>query len=616
MAINLIPHFLIVVAVFLGPTAAALPASPPLALAADAITLEGELGPFRKTITAEQVEEGLQLVTVRLEADAAATLEPLTLKLDFPSVDINGYWSSQQTLDHVNYYRSGFTSGASSAAPLLSYYSNRLENRITVAASDALNPIKFSCYLKEEDVRFYLSLELFTVKTAPRKDYSITLRVDTRATPYHRVLDDARRWWEAMPEYRPATVPEVARRPMYSTWYSYHQNLEADQLVRECRLARELGCHAVIVDDGWQTKDSNRGYAYTGDWRPERLTEMRDFVDRVHAEDLQVVLWYSLPFMGEEADNYERFEGKYLYHWAGQRTYVLDPRYPEVREYLLETYERALVDWNLDGFKLDFIGWFKAYGDTELTAEDGRDFASVAQATDHLMTQITERLTAIRPTVLLEFRQPYVGPIMRKYGNMFRGVDCPNNAAANRNEIANLRLLSGPTAVHSDMFIWRDEEPTPAAALQLLNILFSVPQLSVRLEEISPEHRTMVAHWLGYWNANRGVLLDGEFLPGNPGANYPSLTGIADGKQITALYETPLARVERPGLQTIDLVNATGGEVVYLDLTEDFSPTGDDCLVTVFDAAGEEVSQTQTHLAAGVHRFSAPRSGLVRIEAP
>lgn len=585
--------------------------SAPLALADGAVTLEGELGDFKKQLTLTEIADGLQLVTLKLTADKPSPLNELSLKFDFPSVDINGYWNSKQSLDKVNYYRSSFTSGASAAAPVLSFYNNRLQNRITFAVSDALNPIQFSCGVKEEDVRFYASLELFTVKTPPTTQYELQLRIDTRNAPYYAVLKDVAQWWESMPDYRPATVPDVARRPMYSTWYSYHQNLDAEKIVAECKLARKLGCYAVIVDDGWQTNDTSRGYAYTGDWQPERLTNMREFVDRVHAEDMRVVLWYSLPFMGEKANNYDRFKGKYLYHWDSQGTYVLDPRYPEVRQFMVDTYEKALVEWKLDGFKLDFIGWFKTYSDTELTATDGRDFASVAEATDHLMTEITSRLRKIRPDVLLEFRQPYVGPVMRKYGNMFRGVDCPNNAAANRNEIANLRLLSGDTAVHSDMFIWRDEEPTEAAALQILNILFSVPQISVRLDEISPVHRAMVRHWLGYWNDNREILLDGKFLPGNPGANYPSLSAVSEAKQITALYETQAAKQTAGEVTAFDVINATGEESLFVDLSQPW----ENCTITLVDATGKEIDQRIETLDRGIHRFQVPRSGMLTLRA-
>ena len=184
------------------------------------------------------------------------------------------------------------------------------------------------------------------------------MRIDTRPIPYHEAIDGVAKWWANMVEYKPADVPDIAKRPMYSTWYSYHQNITAKEMIEECKISKFLGCEAIIVDDGWQTLDSNRGYAFTGDWLPERVPEMKAFVDSVHAVGMKILLWYSLPFMGEKAKNYDRFKGKYLRFWDGQGTYVLDPRYPEVREFIIQTYEKALQDWNLDGFKLDFIGRF------------------------------------------------------------------------------------------------------------------------------------------------------------------------------------------------------------------------------------------------------------------
>lgn len=102
---------------------------------------------------------------------------------------------------------------------------------------------------------------------------------------------------------------------------------------------------------------------------------------------------------------------------------------------------------------------------------------------------------------------------MRKYGNMLRGVDCPNAGPVNRKEIVDLRLLADHTAVHSDMFIWHPDEPVESAALQIFNVIFSVPQVSVWLKEVSAEHREMIGYWMKYWRENRAVLLDGEFIP-------------------------------------------------------------------------------------------------------
>lgn len=63
--------------------------------------------------------------------------------------------------------------------------------------------------------------------------------------------------------------------------------------------------------------------------------------------------------------------------------------------------------------------------------------------TKPLMSEIMERLRAINPDVMIEFRQPYIGSLMRKYANMFRGTDCPNDAVSDRVRTLDLRFLSG-----------------------------------------------------------------------------------------------------------------------------------------------------------------------------
>ena len=42
-----------------------------------------------------------------------------------------------------------------------------------------------------------------------------------------------------------------------------------------------------------------------------------------------------------------------------QPWYVLDPRFPEVRQYLIDLYRSFITDYDMDGFKLDFIDSFQ-----------------------------------------------------------------------------------------------------------------------------------------------------------------------------------------------------------------------------------------------------------------
>ncbi|MBB6504574.1 hypothetical protein F4693_001547 [Sphingomonas endophytica] len=54
------------------------------------------------------------------------------------------------------------------------------------------------------------------------------------------------------------------------------------------------------------------------------------------------------------------------------------------------------------------------------------------------------------------------------------------------------------------------DEPSDTAALQSLDTLFAVPQVSMRLDSLSRAHTAMLMHYLAYWRANREVLLDGH----------------------------------------------------------------------------------------------------------
>ncbi len=592
-----------------GPPPAVL-AAPPVVLTKDDFRLEGKRGPFRADWTVEEVAPGLLMVHLELSAKTAAVPPPVTLTWSTPSVDLDGYWNPNVGMDKVSYGGNRVTSRVTTNAPVFALVSGSDRNRMTVAVSDALNRVELSSHLREEDAQVYVEAQFFTERTPPAERHAVDIRVDLRPVTFVRALRDTVLWWASQDEYAPAPVPESARLPMYSTRYNFHQDLVVADVLAELKLARELGYDAVIVDDGWQTTDSNRGYAYAGDWSAERIGDMKGFVDQVHGLGMKFILWYSLPLVGGKAKLQKKFRGKYLRYSKSLGAYTLDPRYPEVREYIIGTYETALGQWGLDGFKLDFMDRFVAERNTRLTKAGGRDYASVNEAVDRLMTDVMHRLRAIKPDIMIEFRQAYIGPLMRKYGNMFRAMDCPNNAVVNRSRVVDLRLLSGNTAVHSDMLMWHLEEPVEHAALQILNVLFSVPQLSVRLRELPPDHLEMVRFWTGYWRENRDVLLDGAFRPVSPAGGYPLVVGATTQKTIVAVYADRVVDVGNDPSNIIDLINGKHSSTVVIR-----APTGlGKRRLTVFDTTGEKVDSVKAFYEPGVHEIHVPPSGLARIQ--
>ena len=106
------------------------------------------------------------------------------------------------------------------------------------------------------------------------------------------------------------------------------------------------------------------------------------------------------------------------------------------------------------------------------------DIQSLQDAVDIFMTSVINTLREIKPDILIEFRQNYIGPNMRKFGNMFRVGDCPCDYIENRMCLLDLRALMGNSAVHSDMLMWHKDESAEYDALQIIGIIFGVMQYS------------------------------------------------------------------------------------------------------------------------------------------
>lgn len=561
-----------------------------LATSAGTLNLHGiENTKWEATLSSVKKEDGIELITLRLHAPQPQAPPRFTLAWKIPQIDLTTRItpSSMQSKTIPPDWSGGTVSDLAHFAPLMTLASEAGKNRLTFAFSDAVRRTELKAGFTEEDATIDCRVTGFLQPETPIDSYEAILRLDTRAVFYADAIRDTVEWFAAMPRYTPCHVPDHALRPVYSTWYSYHQNISESEIEQECRLAGEFGMGSVIVDDGWQTADNQRGYAYCGDWEiaQKRFSDIRRHVDRIHAAGMKYLFWFSVPFIGLKSRAYPRFQGKYLYINEQLSAAVLDPRFPEVREYLIGIYSKALRDWNLDGLKLDFIDSFTVPEERQepALAENyaGRDCKTVPEAVDLLLTETMKHLRAIKPDVMIEFRQAYIGPAIRKYGNMFRAADCPGDILSNRVRTIDLRLTSGGTAVHSDMITWNSSDSVESAARQFLNILFSVPQISVRLAEIPDSHAQMLRFWLNFWNTHRETLMHGVLTPHQPQLNYPLISAEDRTCCIAAVYASgTVIKLSLDPRKEYRIVNASGTETVTLDIQDTgrrakvFSATG------------------------------------------
>jgi len=562
-------------------------------------------------------EPGIEYLDVVVTTPQATRPNPIKILWEYPAINVHHRTGSVWQTKACGMGRPRVQTAAARNAPAWTIFDYAGNNRLAFAVSDAINTYELSTRHAEETAELTCCIEFFIDPVPPLTEYQTTVRFDSRALKYWDVLQGVSDWWAAMPEYKPAEVPEAARQPFYSTWYSYHLDITPEAIENECKLAKELGMDAVIVDDGWQTEVKHRGYAYCGDWEPApgKFPDMRAHVDAVHKLGMKYLLWYSVPFVGIHTKAYETFKDKFLSGPKGEgetrEWFTLDPRFPDVREYLINTYENAIKEYDLDGFKLDFVDCFNTHQDTKDEFGGGRDIESVPEAADRLLTDVIARLRAIKPDVMVEFRQSYIGPAMRKYGNIFRVGDEPNNAAGNRVGSMLLRQLSGNTAIHSDMVMWHYDDDVESAAMQLIHALFTVPQVSVRLAEVPKSHVAMIKRYLEFWREHRDVLLDGKIEPLQPQHTYPAVVSETDSKVAAAAYATGFAPLPAVGDRTLLLANGTFDGRVVIELPEALGERS----VKVWSCTGEFVADKSMSLEAGVTSIAVPPAGTAVISA-
>ena len=566
------------------------------------------------TVQKKETADGILLLEFDVAFPEPTVPQKITVKWEYPCVDIYSIWSANigfTRLLGADWAKRTCRSRLAFGAPFHALVSFGGENRMTVAVSDAQTPIEIATGVCEETADISCEVRFFTEPINKISSYHATISIDTRPVGYGDALKRADRFLADDCGYPSAYIPEAAKRPMYSCWYSFHQNLDVDAIIRQCKLAKEYGMESVIVDDGWQTDNSERGYAYCGDWEvcPSKVADMKDFVDRVHDCGMKFILWYSVPFVGIHSKAYSRFSDMFLdgpKEVSGRDWAILDPRYPEVRQFLVDTYVNAQREWGLDGFKLDFIDSFQLFKQTR-SFDERWDTLSLEEGIDRLLSEVTAALRKADPDVLIEFRQAYFGPAIRKYGNMIRVRDCPNDPLANHVYGTDLRFVSDKTAIHSDMLMWNPNDTVESAAHQILCILFTVPQISVMLDQIPESHRKMLKFWMTYWNENQKILLDGDFSAIEPEHLYTQVRATGNGKTIAVAHGNPVLEVDEDG--KIDLINNMGGDTLLIRAKKAFGEKQ----YRILDCTGDQIAEGKIDLTAGIHDFKVPACGMIQL---
>ncbi|MBO5308535.1 MAG: alpha-galactosidase [Lentisphaeria bacterium] len=577
--------------------------------------VSGELNGWDLSFTEEIMEQDCSLLHLELKSCTAVEPPEITVSFEVPMLDTQVKWKPRTALfDSHHLQPEWWTSGREACAfnrsvPICAYQNLAGINTVCIACSETFLPVTMASGPRENG-QIHTEIKLFREPCGKERTFHVSFRIDRRRIFYADVLQDVTAWQEKQPGCPSAMyAPANCRLPVYSTWYQCQKGVSQQFLEEELDRISLCGLDTIIIDDGWQCEGVDGGglvMTSCGEWNvyPGKFPDMRSLVDACHKRGIKVMLWVALPYIGaDHAELFEKFSKMSLRKTP--KLLIVDPRYPEVRQYLAERCASLVREYRLDGLKLDFIDTLfstdEAFENERI--QDGRDTVSLMDGVKKMLDEVCGGLQKLNPEIMIEFRQLYTGPGMRHYANIFRASDCPFDLLQNRVRTVDLRLLSGDAPIHSDMVIWPEWETPETAALQILNVLFSTPQISCRLSALPESHLKMIRFWMDFCKEHRETLQESALHPEHPELSYPVVTAESRREIITALYGKNCMEIR--GGKPHYLVNATHETELFAELRKA-------CTVTICNVFGEETERKR--LEAGLHRISVPLSGMAVFE--
>src|SRR5690606_27895860 len=138
-------------------------------------------------------------------------------------------------------------------------------------------------------------------------------------------------------------------------------------------------------------------------------------------------------------------------------------------------------------------------------------------------------------------------------------------------------------AVYMDPVIWPASDSDENVGRIMIGSILAVPQISVSLEETSASHRSIINHWIGFYQKHRATIMHGRFTPRFVGNQLPEARFVSRDEMIVGLYDNH--PVELPqGDRDIYLLNGSSRD--WITVTSVNRPRA----IVVVDVFGREGS--------------------------
>jgi alpha-galactosidase len=574
------------------------------------IHIEGVLSPFEATIDIE--DQGLQkyILKIYLHSTFAAMPPAFNVSVKFPKDKINQIWNSK-TWSNKSYFTLPSYDRAAAGFSIISGLTINDQNQITFTCKDVYKAKFVSSNIREDNDSIVFSLGFFedNPPLSSLQDYQAEVLVDFRNIHFSEAIYDASSWFLADEFKMGVASVDTTNVPVFSTWYPMHRNIPLENITKELDSLHTFNFKSVLIDDGWQALVNMKvdtAYSYEeGSYKTMNL-----FKQKLVDMKLPLYLWYSIPFMGGNPVVMKKFQGKYIRYRAPRQMYVLDPRYPEVRKYLVSTYANFLTEWQFDGYWFDFLKGFYPKEGALIEEDSGRDFISIDLAVDTLYSDMETRLKMIKPDIFMGQKFPVVGPNMVSYQSFLTGFVGVENCQVVREKMVNNRLLYGKYTPFMEVVAFNSKENAEDVARKLQSVLFGNPYLSFYITTLPVEVKQTIRFWLDYWKKNYEVIFEGEFEPLQVSRFYPVIKIAHEQKTIYMLYEDFAVNLPLSLKSPIDVINSKITQTIQFQL----SKSGVEYNYEIFNCQGisteKGILKSKNKNSAD---FSVPVGGFIRI---
>ena len=533
--------------------------------------------------------------------------DTFTAMISVPLGAAVGYWHPDAMRDRTIQpdWAGEATTSLIRSAPLGILYDSTGRSLLAFGLDRLVGEVSLSFGVDEEEKRFVVVLQI--EEGVDRVSVSLVRGALAISDAIRRITA----WMDRTVGMAPLAIPEFSTHPVYSTWYAHGQAISQELLEGEGALAVDLGMRTIIIDDGWQRFGTGRFYSGCGDWIPddEKFPGFREHVQTLKSMGLRVVLWVAPLLIGARSESFAQLSSLAPATNAFLECNVLDPRRADVRQHMVDACLRLMVDFDLDGLKIDFLDEAMIYAGTLAVEADEND---VGIAMSRFLGQLRSALDqAGFREPLIEFRQPYVSPAITPSANVLRAADCPADAVLNRTGIADARLISAHQVVHSDPVVWDPTGGVHAVATQMMGAFFGVPQISVRLRALPTGQRESLKQFLARWSSLREVILLGRFTTESPHLFFPQLRTELDEHLVVGLYERGVIDVDPSRSKTIVVLNGSSRGDIVLDFAGD---TVSRLRIGTSGPAGGDHGDHELEAAPGLLRVDVPAGGIAVIE--